>query len=516
MAIESDLTAQEKVDRAKIEVTSESPFFAYIVTKAEFEPDPSFHALAGVFPNGKAVYNPNKINPYPQGENDPDKEDVVSVDEMKGLICHEALHLAFHHPWIDLPDHWNEEAKNIAQEMEINGIINKETDYELPSSGYVPEEDDNFKVPLNKEETEFLVIENSTQKDIFELYREISRQLPDPPEFDLELPQSGMIGDEEEDEEGDSQSTQSVGGDQDEENNNNDDEEEEQPVASGKEGDEDEEEEDQEETSGGEKGEQEDEDEEERKGDYDLDKQTGFDIHAQGSEEDADTDVGADKDGWDKALSKAIQNAISAGSQPSGVEEKIESLMGHDFDWRDKLDQFVKEQIPKGFTYQRPSPSTRVLNRRYPNQNTVLPDVEYEETIDVVVGIDASGSVSSEMLGYFKADMISIARSYDQVDMIVLSHDTQVHDEWEMRNGQIEKLEEWNPVGRGGTDLRAVFDYVEKYNYNPDLIIEFTDGQGTRPDFVRFPHLWVLAGSHAISRDEVKTGQVIVAEEAKR
>jgi len=484
MVIEADMTAQEKVDRAIVEITSESPFFSYLVLNAQFEPDPNFPALAGVGASGKGIYNPNMINPPEDSE-----LETLSVEKVKGLIVHETLHLAFQHPWMDLPDHWDEEAKNIAQEMEINGTINLETDYELPENGYVPEDKDNFRIPMNEEETEFLMVEGATEKDLFTLYKEIVEQLEDQDE--PEMPLSPTMGNEgEESQQGGS------GGQGDTEEN-----EDEMDDNTGEEGDSSDDKEDEQNGSG-----------EDGLGDYDLDKQTGFDVHGQGDEEDADS-KDTNKGSWDEALSKAVQHAVQAGSQPNGVEEKIEELMGHDFNWRDQLDQFIKEQIPQGFTYNRPSPTTRVINQQA-GGSTYLPDVRYEETIDVIVSVDSSGSVSSELLGHFKSDMISIARSYEQVDMTVISHDTEVHDEWEMVNGQIEKLREWNPVGRGGTDLIAPVEYV-KENHSPDILIMFTDGQGPRPDQVHFPIIWVLAGNH-VDEGSIETGRTIVAKEGDR
>lgn len=498
MAIEADMTAEEKIDRAIVEITSESPFFSFLVLKAKFEADPSLQALAGVLPSGKGKYNPDMINPPEELDKEP-----VPVDELKGLVCHEALHLAFQHPWAQYPDQWDEEVKNMVQEMIINGTINTETDYDLPPSDFVPTEEDSFRFPVDEDRTKFVEVENVTDKDEFELYHEVKEKVDDllEDQDDMDIPNQGIQSEGGQSAQssgqsgnGETEDGEQEGGEGDE--RETDDREEEQAGGKGDEGEE-------QPASGGDDG------------DYDIDKQTGFDIHGQGDPSDADDKADTDKDSWDKALSKAVQKAISAGSEPAGMKEKIEELQGHDFDWRDQLDQYVKEELPRGFTYKRPSPSSRVINRKYPSQNTVLPAVRYDESIDIVVGIDSSGSVSSELLGHFKGDMISIARSYDAVDMKVLSHDTQVHDEWEMRNGQIEELEDWNPTGRGGTDLTSVFDYVDDKDYRPDLIIEFTDGCGKRPESVRFPTIWVLAGHHAISPEEVETGRVITAKEAR-
>jgi len=479
MVIEADMTVEEKIDRAIVEITTESPFFSYLVLNAQFEADPNLPALAGVGADGKGRYNPYEI-----------EEEALSVEELKGLIVHETMHLALQHPWIDLPDHWDEETKNIAQELEINGTINLETDYELPSSGYVPYEEDNFRIPTNEQGTENVEVENATDKDIFDLYSEIKEKMDE----NDEPPKHSSIGGQS----GEGSTGQSTDG------GSNSKEEQESQSENG--GEADKKQDDKQNESASSEG---------NIGDYDIDKQTGFDVHGQGDENDAEDGAGVDKEDWDEALSKAIQHAVSAGNQPQGMEEKVEELMGHDFNWRDELDQFVKEQIPQGFTYERPSPTTRIINRQVA-EPTYLPDTKYEESINIIVSIDASGSVSSTLLGKFKADMISIARSYDQVDMTVISHDTVVHDEWKMVNGQIEELENWQPVGRGGTDLIAPFEYVKEEIYErPDVMILFTDGQGQRPDSVEFPTLWVLAGSH-VAPESVKTGRTIVAKEGGR
>ena len=157
------LTPRDKIERAKVDIQGDQPFFSYLVTNAEFQPDRNLPALAGVKPTGKGYYNPDKV-------------DGISMDETRGLVLHETLHLAFKHPWRDYPDHWDSNLVELAQEMEVQGRINLETDYDLPEGGVMPEEGDNFAMEVRGQWVE---IEDTVNKGFYGVYKELERQLDD-------------------------------------------------------------------------------------------------------------------------------------------------------------------------------------------------------------------------------------------------------------------------------------------------------------------------------------------------
>lgn len=463
---ESKLTVEEKVERAKVEITSESPFFSYLVLNARFEPNEGMGALARVGPDGL-------------GEYDPEMVDELSVDEVKGLIAHEALHLALQHPWLETPEHFDRRILEDAEEIEVNGIIGKETGYDLPDTEFLPEDGDTFRFAMKDQDD--IIIENSTEKDLYSIYQELYEQVDE--DQDQE---DDPVGQERQERDEGSDGSQGSGG--------------------GEEGQDSEDEEDQaqEQQDKGQQDKEQQSDEADNQG-QDESPRDGFDIHDHGSGEENSEREEEVKGEWEKALSKAVQQSIAAGNQPAGVQEKLEALMGHDVSWRNELEHYVKEQIPSGFTYERPSPVSRVAG-------VYLADVEYEESIKVVASVDTSGSVSSKVLSQFKGDLADMSNSYEQVDITILSHDTEVHDSLELANSRPSDIVDWNPTGRGGTDLKEPFRYAEREIMDCDIMIELTDGQAVLPEEPpRFPVLWVLAGNH-IAPESIKFGRVIEAD----
>jgi predicted metal-dependent peptidase len=54
-------------------------------------------------------------------------------------------------------------------------------------------------------------------------------------------------------------------------------------------------------------------------------------------------------------------------------------------------------------------------------------------------------------------------------------------------------------TGGGGTEFAPVFDWVDKSDIQPDLLIYFTDAQGDIPDQQPpYPVVWLVKGKQAV------------------
>jgi predicted metal-dependent peptidase len=49
------------------------------------------------------------------------------------------------------------------------------------------------------------------------------------------------------------------------------------------------------------------------------------------------------------------------------------------------------------------------------------------------------------------------------------------------------------PKGGGGTDVREMFEYIERRGLNPQAVIVFTDGYTPWPKTLSYPTLWCIS-----------------------
>jgi predicted metal-dependent peptidase len=91
------------------------------------------------------------------------------------------------------------------------------------------------------------------------------------------------------------------------------------------------------------------------------------------------------KDEIKEAMVAAAQ-AAGAGKVPAGVQRMIQSFTEPKMDWRQMLRMNIQSIIKSNFSFQRP-------NRKSQHCGAVLPGMMNEETIDVSVAIDMSGSI---------------------------------------------------------------------------------------------------------------------------
>jgi len=90
----------------------------------------------------------------------------------------------------------------------------------------------------------------------------------------------------------------------------------------------------------------------------------------------------------------------------------------------------------------------------------------------LIVAIDTSGSIGSDELGQFFAEIERICKDMSQ--LVVLQWDTKIASvEHKYRKGDWKHIE---VKGRGGTDVQCVFDWLKENEYHKYPLVNFTDG----------------------------------------
>lgn len=210
---------------------------------------------------------------------------------------------------------------------------------------------------------------------------------------------------------------------------------------------------------------------------------------------------------WKDIMAKAkTMVSKSKGDSAGHGEEIIDEIMQPKISWQSKLRQLVKDYIPFDYTFQRPSRKSYYID-------AYLPSTE-KEKVEVIVNIDSSGSMSKEDLTRAVSEVIGIRNSYQNLKIILLYSDTKVYDPIEMENPSPEEIASHRPKGRGGTDHRPVFKFIEENYPHARLVVCMTDGQTDFPDKVpNINTIWCLIGSWRASKDEIPFGEVIVVDD---
>jgi predicted metal-dependent peptidase len=130
--------------------------------------------------------------------------------------------------------------------------------------------------------------------------------------------------------------------------------------------------------------------------------------------------------------------------------------------------------------------------------------------LHLAVAIDTSGSISTEQLCLFAAEVRNLAASYRSA-VTVLECDAQVQKVYPLRGLQVDMRFK----GRGGTDFNPVFDHLREERVPANVLIFLTDLYGAFPGRAPpYPVLWVVPPGSAGER--VPFGRKIVLDADSR
>lgn len=208
---------------------------------------------------------------------------------------------------------------------------------------------------------------------------------------------------------------------------------------------------------------------------------------------------------WKDKTEEAYVTAKMRGMLPAGIEKLVGKLHENKINWRTLLQRYIQSSIPYDFTFQ--TPHKKSVSAGYFMPNLV------RECVDVVVAIDTSGSIGGEELNDFLSEILGMAKAFrGRIKLRVLTHDTDVHDDYMAENGSVEKIRNLKIHGGGGTSFKGIIEYLDKKRINPKLLIWLTDGYGDKIEKQKYQILWVLSngGSDELLKD---VGKVIELKE---
>ena len=174
------------------------------------------------------------------------------------------------------------------------------------------------------------------------------------------------------------------------------------------------------------------------------------------------------RDEMREATMQAAQ-AAGAGNVPANIQRMIKELTEPKMNWREIIRQQIQSTIKDDFSFMRP-------NRKGWHIGAILPGTSFKETIDICVSIDMSGSIGEDQARDFLSEIKGIMQEYQDFNIKVWCFDTSVYNEADFNGYSMDEFDEYVPVGGGGTEFDANWEYMKENDINPKKFIMFTDG----------------------------------------
>ena len=137
--------------------------------------------------------------------------------------------------------------------------------------------------------------------------------------------------------------------------------------------------------------------------------------------------------------------------------------------WREILRQQIQSTVKNDYSFMSP-------NRKGWHMSAILPGTQFQETIDICVSIDMSGSIGDEQAKDFLSEIKGIMEEYKDFKIKVWCFDTKVYNEADFDGYNIDEFDSYEPMGGGGTEFDANWEYMKENDIQPKKFIMFTDG----------------------------------------
>ncbi len=214
-----------------------------------------------------------------------------------------------------------------------------------------------------------------------------------------------------------------------------------------------------------------------------MDAPVGGDPNDDGAAAPSPGDLAAEEQAWDEAMHQAASLAKAEGRMPGAVEDTVKGAHASTLDWRTLLRRFMTEAAKSDYSWSVP-------NRRFIDAGLYLPSIRSEGMDAIAVIVDTSGSVDTQALAAFWAEVREVAAEIRPERVVVLQVDTAVRDAAEYAPDDLP--DEIVVKGRGGTDFRPGFAWLEEHDVRPAVCLYFTDLECSRYPEAEpgYPVLW--------------------------
>ncbi|MYK90143.1 MAG: hypothetical protein F4018_18365 [Acidobacteria bacterium] len=192
----------------------------------------------------------------------------------------------------------------------------------------------------------------------------------------------------------------------------------------------------------------------------------------------------AEEQAWDEAMHQAASLAKAEGKLPGAVKETVRGAHVAKLDWRALLRRHMTDAAKSDYSWSAP-------NRRFIDGGLYLPSIRSEGIGTLAVIVDTSGSLPADTLAEFWTEVREIAADIQPERVIVLQVDAAVRHSAEY--SAFDLPGDIVVRGRGGTDFRPGFEWLEERGIRPAACLYFTDMEcSSHPETEpSFPVLWI-------------------------
>jgi predicted metal-dependent peptidase len=209
------------------------------------------------------------------------------------------------------------------------------------------------------------------------------------------------------------------------------------------------------------------------------------------------------KDEIKQAMIQSAQ-AAGAGKVPAGIQRMIKDLTEPKMDWREVLRMNIQSIIRNDYSFTR-------VNRKSMHTGAILPGLMNDETVEVAVALDMSGSIGHEDAKAFLSEVKGIMDQYADYKIDLWCFDTEIYNHVTISQDNDHEFNSYTPQGGGGTDFMANWEYMKEKDLQPKKFVMFTDGypcgEWGDPDYV--DTLFIVKGG----RNESPFGQTVLYDE---
>ena len=174
------------------------------------------------------------------------------------------------------------------------------------------------------------------------------------------------------------------------------------------------------------------------------------------------------KDEIKEAMLSAAQTS-GAGNLPGEILRMIKELTEPKMNWREILRQQIQSTIRNDYSFSRPSRKSQMTG-------AILPGMNFDQTIDICIALDMSGSIGDDQAKDFLSEIKGIMDEYKDYNIKLWCFDTKVYNEQDFSADGGENLMDYEIMGGGGTDFDANWSYMKENDIQPKKFIMFTDG----------------------------------------
>jgi predicted metal-dependent peptidase len=212
-------------------------------------------------------------------------------------------------------------------------------------------------------------------------------------------------------------------------------------------------------------------------------KQLTLDVHIEmgddandGKGKKANTGIPVEISGKDlKQIREEVKNKVlqaaqaAAGKLPASLKRLVDDLVEPMINWKTLLEQNIQSCIVDDFSWTKP-------NRRHMYTGIFLPTLTKDDTIDLQIAIDVSGSITDKMAMEFISEIYGIMGMYHSFKIGILCFDTQIYNYQEFTEDTKDELLSYECTGGGGTDFSSFWNYWIEHELEPKKAVIFTDG----------------------------------------